>query len=34
MEFNVAKIKENNYCWYCGKEIEPSKLTFEEYIFV
>ena len=26
-EFNITKIKENNYCWYCGKEMEPSKLT-------
>ena len=22
-EFNITKIKENNYCWYCGKEMEP-----------
>ena len=27
LEFNVVKIKENNYCWYCGKDMEPSKLT-------
>ena len=27
LEFNIAKIKQNNYCWYCGKEIEPSRLT-------
>lgn len=32
MEFNVAKIKNNNYCWYCGKEIEPSKLT-KDHVF-
>ena len=22
LEFNVAKIKENNYCWYCGQEMD------------
>lgn len=27
LEFNVAKIHQNNYCWYCGKEMEPSKLN-------
>ena len=27
LEFNVVKIRQNNYCWYCGKEMEPSKLT-------
>lgn len=32
LEFNVTKIKENNYCWYCGKEIEPSKLT-KDHVF-
>lgn len=32
MEFNVAKIKNNNYCWYCGKEMEPSKLT-KDHVF-
>lgn len=32
LEFNVAKIKENNYCWYCGQEMEPSKLT-KDYVF-
>ena len=32
LEFNVAKIKENNYCWYCGKEMEPSKLT-KDHVF-
>ena len=32
MEFNVTKIKENNYCWYCGKEMEPSKLT-KDHVF-
>ena len=32
LDFNVAKIKENNYCWYCGKEMEPSKLT-KDHVF-
>ena len=32
LEFNVGKIKENNYCWYCGKEMEPSKLT-KDHVF-
>lgn len=32
LEFNVAKIQQNNYCWYCGKEIEPSKLT-KDHVF-
>ena len=32
LEFNVSKIKENNYCWYCGKEMEPSKLT-KDHVF-
>ena len=31
-EFNITKIKENNYCWYCGKEMEPSKLT-KDHVF-
>ena len=31
-EFNIEKIKSNNYCWYCGKEMEPSKLT-KDHIF-
>lgn len=32
LEFNVAKIRQNNYCWYCGKEMEPSKLT-KDHVF-
>ena len=31
-EFNIAKIKQNDYCWYCGKEMEPSKLT-KDHVF-
>lgn len=31
-EFNIEKIKSNNYCWYCGKEMEPSKLT-KDHVF-
>ena len=26
-EFNIEKIKSNNYCWNCGKELSPSELT-------
>lgn len=29
MQFNVAKIKENNFCWYCGKEMDPKELTID-----
>lgn len=32
LENNLAKIQCNNYCWYCGKEVEPSKLT-KDHIF-
>ena len=32
LEFNVEKIRPNNYCWYCGKELEPSKLT-KDHVF-
>lgn len=32
LEFNVEKIRQNNYCWYCGKEMEPSKLT-KDHVF-
>jgi hypothetical protein len=32
LEFNVAKIQQNNYCWYCGKEMESSKLT-KDHVF-
>ena len=32
LEFNVAKIKENNYCWYCEKEMRPNKLT-KDHVF-
>ena len=32
LEFNVEKIRQNNYCWYCGKELEPSKLT-KDHVF-
>lgn len=32
MEFNVAKIRQNNYCWYCGKELEPYELT-KDHVF-
>ena len=31
-EFNIAKIKQNDYCWYCGKEMERSKLT-KDHVF-
>lgn len=29
LQFNVAKIKDNNFCWYCGKELPPSELTID-----
>lgn len=32
LEFNVEKIRQNNYCWYCGKEMEPSMLT-KDHVF-
>ena len=32
MEFNVAKIRCNDYCWYCGKKMEPSLLT-KDHVF-
>ncbi len=32
MEFNISKIQYNNYCWYCGKEMEPSNLT-KDHVF-
>ena len=31
-EFNITKIKHNDYCWYCGKEMEPTKLT-KDHVF-
>ena len=33
LEFNMDKIRQNNYCWYCGKEMEPSKLT-KDHVFL
>lgn len=32
LEFNVEKIRQNSYCWYCGKEMDPSKLT-KDHVF-
>ena len=32
LEFNIAKIQKNDFCWYCGKKIEPSKLT-KDHVF-
>lgn len=31
-ELNITMIKHNDYCWYCGKEMEPSKLT-KDHVF-
>ena len=31
-EFNLSKIKQNNYCWYCGKEMSPAELT-KDHVF-
>lgn len=28
-EINVEKVLHNNYCWYCGAEIMPTKLTID-----
>lgn len=32
MEMNVSKIKDNNFCWYCGKNMSPSELT-KDHVF-
>lgn len=32
LEYNVAKIQENHYCWYCGREMPPSELT-KDHVF-
>lgn len=32
MDVNVTKIQQNNYCWYCGKQMEPLKLT-KDHVF-
>ena len=32
IEFNVSKIQHNNYCWYCGKEMESTLLT-KDHVF-
>lgn len=32
LEINVGKIQQNDYCWYCGKKMEPSKLT-KDHVF-
>lgn len=29
MQLNIAKIKDNNFCWYCGKVLSPEKLTVD-----
>lgn len=29
MQFNVAKIRENDFCWYCGRHMSPDKLTID-----
>lgn len=31
-EFNIEKIKNNNFCWYCGQEMDPLKLT-KDHVF-
>lgn len=31
-EFNIEKIRTNNYCWYCGKSMDPSQLT-KDHVF-
>ena len=32
LEYNVRKIQQNDYCWYCGKVMEPNKLT-KDHVF-
>ena len=32
MQLNVSKIRHNNLCWYCGKEMEPNQLT-KDHVF-
>lgn len=29
MQFNVAKIRNNNFCWYCRRELPPNELTID-----
>ena len=29
MHFNIAKIKNNDFCWYCGKEMPAKELTID-----
>jgi hypothetical protein len=29
LQFNVSKIRNNNFCWYCGKEMSPNELTID-----
>ena len=29
MQFNVSKIRNNDFCWYCGCELPPSELTID-----
>lgn len=32
LQLNVSKIQQNNYCWYCGKEMSPTTLT-RDHVF-
>ena len=32
LEYNVRKIQQNDFCWYCGKLMEPNKLT-KDHVF-
>jgi hypothetical protein len=32
MENNIAKIKGNNHCWYCGKQLTAAQLT-KDHVF-
>ena len=31
-DFNISKIRNNNYCWYCGKEMDSKFLT-KDHVF-
>jgi hypothetical protein len=32
LDLNVAKIQQNDYCWYCGKKMSPVNLT-KDHVF-
>lgn len=28
-ELNISKIRQNNFCWYCGRHMPPEQLTID-----